>query len=428
MTELFLFGLVGLIAVFAAVFMLLSDNAVHSALFLIVTMGCIAFLFLLLNAPFLAMIQVTVYTGAIMVLFLFVIMLLGAERLQTSETSAGAKRFPWFTRAAFALVAALLLIVGIVMRQVNLDLQPNPGAAPQLRVLNAATDAGAVDVYANDELVASAVEFGADPVYVSLDAGNYTIKVQPQNGAPVTADVTLANGTQQTLVDYGDPNALQLGVVPDDNSTINGDHSARLTFFDAYTGVDEVQVVDFGSPFDANDTTVIAGSLAPGQADTPQILPENTVNWSFVSASDPTNVLFNLSDYTIKRDTSQLIVLTQQRVFNGTEGGVLRPTAIPVSVAARPAYGSPQAIGQELFTNYMLVLQLLALLLLAAMVGAIVLTHRQVQLGQPRSGGRRRVSRPLVNVIAAQVGHDVTSSEPVPELTEPAGDPAPMGE
>ena len=42
-----------------------------------------------------------------------------------------------------------------------------------------------------------------------------------------------------------------------------------------------------------------------------------------------------------------------------------------------PAFGGPRAIGLELFTNYMLVFQLLAVLLLAAMVGAIVLTHRQ---------------------------------------------------
>ncbi len=73
--------------------MLLSDNAVHSALFLIVTMGCIAFLFLLLNAPFLAMIQITVYTGAIMVLFLFVIMLLGCGTSANGGSVAGTQAF-----------------------------------------------------------------------------------------------------------------------------------------------------------------------------------------------------------------------------------------------------------------------------------------------------------------------------------------------
>ena len=48
MTELVFFIIVGAVAVAAAVMMLLSDNAVHSALFLIITMGCLAFLFLLL--------------------------------------------------------------------------------------------------------------------------------------------------------------------------------------------------------------------------------------------------------------------------------------------------------------------------------------------------------------------------------------------
>jgi len=67
-----------LIAVLAAIGMLTSTNAVHAALFLVINFFCIALFYLGLNAPFLAMVQITVYAGAIMVLFLFVIMLLGA--------------------------------------------------------------------------------------------------------------------------------------------------------------------------------------------------------------------------------------------------------------------------------------------------------------------------------------------------------------
>ena len=96
--------------------MLLSDNAVHSALFLIVTMGCIAFLFLLLNAPFLAMIQITVYTGAIMVLFLFVIMLLGSERCRTMRRPRVDRASAGTRLLAVGWSLALLLIVGIVAR------------------------------------------------------------------------------------------------------------------------------------------------------------------------------------------------------------------------------------------------------------------------------------------------------------------------
>ena len=74
-----LFLILATISVFAAVSMLVSKNAVHSALFLILNFAVIAVFFLILNAPFLAAVQITVYAGAIMVLFLFVIMLLGAE-------------------------------------------------------------------------------------------------------------------------------------------------------------------------------------------------------------------------------------------------------------------------------------------------------------------------------------------------------------
>jgi NADH-quinone oxidoreductase subunit J len=77
-----LFILLAAIALGAAIGMVLSQNAVHSALFLILNMATLAVFYILLNAPFIAMVQVAVYAGAIMVLFLFVIMLLGAEQLR----------------------------------------------------------------------------------------------------------------------------------------------------------------------------------------------------------------------------------------------------------------------------------------------------------------------------------------------------------
>src|SRR5574342_721612 len=80
--DLVLFFILALISVISAVSMLLSRNAVYSALFLIINLGTIASFYLMLGAPFLALAQVTVYAGAIMVLFLFVIMLLGAEQLR----------------------------------------------------------------------------------------------------------------------------------------------------------------------------------------------------------------------------------------------------------------------------------------------------------------------------------------------------------
>jgi len=79
--DLILFLVLALIAISAAIGMLASQNAVYSALFLVINFATVAVFYLLLGAPFIAMAQITVYAGAIMVLFLFVIMLLGAERL-----------------------------------------------------------------------------------------------------------------------------------------------------------------------------------------------------------------------------------------------------------------------------------------------------------------------------------------------------------
>jgi len=82
MGSFIVFIILAIIAIGAAVGMLISKNAVHSALFLVLNFGAIAVFYLVLNAPFIAMVQITVYAGAIMVLFLFVIMLLGAEQLR----------------------------------------------------------------------------------------------------------------------------------------------------------------------------------------------------------------------------------------------------------------------------------------------------------------------------------------------------------
>ncbi|MDP1614623.1 MAG: NADH-quinone oxidoreductase subunit J, partial [Methylococcales bacterium] len=80
-TDLIVFLVLSLVAIATALGMLFSQNAVYSALFLVLNFITVAVFYLLLGAPFIAMAQITVYAGAIMVLFLFVIMLLGAESL-----------------------------------------------------------------------------------------------------------------------------------------------------------------------------------------------------------------------------------------------------------------------------------------------------------------------------------------------------------
>jgi NADH-quinone oxidoreductase subunit J len=71
---------VGVTAALAAIGVILCSSPVYSALFLIGNMICLAILFLLYNAEFIAIVQIIVYAGAVMILFLFIIALLGAKK------------------------------------------------------------------------------------------------------------------------------------------------------------------------------------------------------------------------------------------------------------------------------------------------------------------------------------------------------------
>lgn len=110
--EFLVFLVLAFIAVAAAVGMILSRNAIYAALFLVLVMASLAVVYLLLNAPFLAAIQVSVYAGAIMVLFVFVIMLLGAEKLNPTETRSV---FRWQRPLAVGLGGLLTLQTAYVI-------------------------------------------------------------------------------------------------------------------------------------------------------------------------------------------------------------------------------------------------------------------------------------------------------------------------
>ena len=113
--ELFIFAVTAVIAVIGAIMMLLSKNAVHSALWLLLNFGSIAVLYLLLRAPFLFAIQLIVYAGAIIVLFLFVVMLLGAEQGEDDQDAVSRVQRP----LALLLGAALLVEAGYVFYRSN---------------------------------------------------------------------------------------------------------------------------------------------------------------------------------------------------------------------------------------------------------------------------------------------------------------------
>ncbi len=107
--EVLIFGALALIMIVSALMMILSHNAVHCALFLVIVMSALAVFFLGLSGPFIAMVQVAVYAGAIMVLFLFVIMLLGAERVGARD------RIAWHIPLAIVLAVSVLVLGGVML-------------------------------------------------------------------------------------------------------------------------------------------------------------------------------------------------------------------------------------------------------------------------------------------------------------------------
>jgi len=125
---LVLFWIVATLAVASAIAMLFMRNAVHSALMLIVNFFCIAVFFLMLGSAFLFVVQIIVYAGAIMVLFLFVIMLLGVDPQERLREPIPGQRW-----------VAILLGVGLVAEivlAVRLGLGLSTGHAARLAALN----------------------------------------------------------------------------------------------------------------------------------------------------------------------------------------------------------------------------------------------------------------------------------------------------
>jgi NADH-quinone oxidoreductase subunit J len=109
--EPFVFWLCGGLAVLGAIGMLISHKAVHSALWVALTMINLAVLYVVQSAPFLGVAQVVVYTGAVMMLFLFVLMIVGVDAADSLvENIKGQRRIGIL--AGVILVVALVLLLG----------------------------------------------------------------------------------------------------------------------------------------------------------------------------------------------------------------------------------------------------------------------------------------------------------------------------
>ena len=122
--DLIVFWAMAPVSVGAAALMLFQRNAVHAALLLILNQFTLAVFFVLLDAHFLAAVQVIVYAGAIMVLFLFVIMFLGIDRRETLVETIRGQR-------VVAIGLGILLVAEVVLAvRLGVGLSGAPGPAP----------------------------------------------------------------------------------------------------------------------------------------------------------------------------------------------------------------------------------------------------------------------------------------------------------
>jgi NADH:ubiquinone oxidoreductase subunit 6 (subunit J) len=428
-----LFLVVSFIAVFAAGMMLTRQNAVHSALFLILNFGCVAFLYLMLDAPFLAMVQVAVYAGAIMVLFLFVIMLLGAEI--TTDTS-GQMRWMGFVGAGVAVL--ILLIFGFPIASGLLD---NEGLEVQsgstyVRVINAVPDEefavtttfdGVEDVTV--EQVVYNDERESVTSYLTLPAGEYTVTVMSDAETIFSEDIVLDTNVSQSIIAYNNAdNIVDVATVEDDLSPTDMG-TMRLTLFNTIADT-SVSLVDIGQYStirtlceNDNCSTLLPHRVLIDElpvAETTAIdFDEGTYNLAFVDENN--DVLRLLRDFEAERGAVETRVFVLEP---GVEGSQAMYRAAVYSAVARPSFGSPEAIGQVLFIDYVLPVQLVGILLLVALIGVIILARPDAlaQAERRRINRRRRVSRPLVSVLSQQTGADVLSGEYQAKLTDGSDD------
>jgi len=106
----FLFFLLAILCVGSVLGMIISRNQAHNALFLVLAFASLGGLFGLLDAPFIAAVQVIIYAGAIMVLFVFVIMMVNLKE------GIPAERKRWTIRLSAFLALLLLFQLGLAIR------------------------------------------------------------------------------------------------------------------------------------------------------------------------------------------------------------------------------------------------------------------------------------------------------------------------
>ncbi len=419
--ELALFFLLALTAIVSAAGMIYQKNAVHSALFLIINFGCVALLFLMLDAPFISMVQIAVYAGAIMVLFLFVIMLLGAE--QTTDTDA--RQFGWITVAATVLGASLLFAMAIpLVASGGLDLPDATGDAPRLRLVHAANVESPVTITVGEETFDN-VGFSDATRFAEFPAGDYDVVIADDSGILFETILGLEPNQVVSAVAYGEDGVEAVALIPSELDS-TGEDEARINVLNLVTE-QALYLVDLGRDaqldFADGEITdhVLTEALVYGETAVITV-PDGRYNLRFVQETDDgfeiVSSIGGELNWDVEEATEQTLIVTSDYNSTADEFG-FRTTVFDSELQISEPFGSPGDIGGLLFIDYLLPVNLVGFLLLVSLVGVIVLTRPEGITTSRRStlNRRRKVSRPLISVIAEQTGRDVVVD--TPKLDEP---------
>ena len=384
-----LFIIFAVLTVLPALLMVVARNPVNGAMFMIVSFVGMAALFVLLEAFFLAILQVLVYAGAIMVLFLFVIMLLGAERVEHTNPS----RFRWLTPVAIVLGLVFLITSSVAIIGGEIDLTEQQELAPTIRVVNAFDDfsagsEGAVDVYLDGTLVAGDVAFGDNSSFETWDAGMYTATVFNAGEDAEAADplveqqIEVNNGEAISLVAIGRATGAPGPGLTVATHDVEFNDDKDTLWLGVVNALPEWDMVDLR---DADSNDLLIETVAYGEAAIVEV-EKGEYDLLLSQSGNARNELASVDDEDLEADDLTMFVFTDERV----EGNAFEQRIIKLDAKAPSSFGSPTHVGRLLFSRYVLPFEMVSLLLLVAMIGAIVLTHEAL-------GQRRRVVRRLAN-------------------------------
>ena len=112
MLDLFLFAIPAAFVLAGALIVIFARNPVHNAMGLVLTLASLAVVYITLNATFVAMVQMLVYAGAVMTLFLFVIMMIGVDKAEQTKEEIKGQTF---------LVLGTLILLGSLLTYVFIN-------------------------------------------------------------------------------------------------------------------------------------------------------------------------------------------------------------------------------------------------------------------------------------------------------------------